>query len=1305
EKAHWLLRNVLQGIPDPVWMKDADGAFVFCNPGVARLFNMKEEEIIGKTDFDFFDAEMAEFYRDKDRASLEAGGVCINEEWWTFGDNGEQALMETRKVPVRSPDGKLLGVLGVARDITERKRMETEALEARNTLNNIIDGIADPIFVKDRQHRWMMLNEAFCAFIGHPREAMIGKSDYDFFPQEQADVFWEMDEAVFVSGEANLNEESFTTASGELRYIHTKKTPFVSGDGRQMLVGVIRDITERKRDELILRASEAMAQSRSNLLHAIIESSPDIIVFALDTDYRYLSFNRKHRETMLAIWGKEIDVGMNMLEVIGTHADREAARCAMDRALAGESFVLEDAYGDESLSRQYWQNHWSPIRSGTGEVTGLTCFVLNVTERKRIEEALRANEEKLGNLFALSPLGIALTDMQGRYVEFNEAFRAICGYPADELMTLDYWTLTPREYEADEVKQLESLTTTGRYGPYEKEYRQKDGTLIPIQLNGMLVTGKDGQQYIWSIVEDITGRKRTEDTLRFIAEGEWLRSGEAFLNALARYLGKLLGVDYVVIDKRDADSAYVETVALYAKGEIVPNMRYALEGTPCGEVMSGVLGCYPEDIRGLFPAAGVLADMQAESYVGLPLWDADGKVFGLIAALDSKPMADAHAVKLMLKMVASSVAAELKRNQMEQVLRESYESLSEAQRISHVGNWELDLTNGALVWSDEIYRIFEIDPAQFDASYDAFLNAIHPDDREAVSLAYTESLERRVPYEIEHRLLFADGRIKHVHERCETHYDLDGKPVRSLGTVQDITARKQAEEALRDSLDKISHLNRHLEENALRLEENARHLEEQTVELEASQEQLKQTEAWYRSILHSAPDGMLVVDERGVIIQVNARLKAMFGYERGELTGQPLEVLLPQAFRKNHVGQRSEYFASGADRRPAMLGKTLYGCRKDGSVFPVDVSLSRLPEIYGMRNSICASVRDITERQAMEAARENALAEAQRLAQLRSAFMAQMSHELRTPLNGILGYTQNLLHGGALAEKQVAGLNIIQHSGEHLLSLINGLLDHAAIEADKFELIAGDIELDPFLRAIIGIVRIRAEQKNISFSCDAGADLPAVVRGDAQRLRQVLLNLLANAVKFTDKGAVVLRVSHIAPSRIRFAVQDSGVGISADQLEKIFLPFEQIGETQRRAGGTGLGLAISRKLVTLMGGDIKVESQPGSGSVFSFEIEMAAVQSDSAKFDAAALSEHAATNVAQATALIVVPPREALDTLHGLALRGSMRDVMRYAEPLAEEDAHYQPFVEQLRQLAKTFQTKALLALIEQYRNEQEAGR
>jgi signal transduction histidine kinase/CheY-like chemotaxis protein len=253
------------------------------------------------------------------------------------------------------------------------------------------------------------------------------------------------------------------------------------------------------------------------------------------------------------------------------------------------------------------------------------------------------------------------------------------------------------------------------------------------------------------------------------------------------------------------------------------------------------------------------------------------------------------------------------------------------------------------------------------------------------------------------------------------------------------------------------------------------------------------------------------------------------------------------------------------------------------------------------------------ERKEAEAARETALAEAVALARQRSNFLAQMSHELRTPLNAIIGYAHLLGRDRQhLTERQSSGLATIHESGQHLLTLINDILDLARVEAGKMTLHPAAVNLGVFLQVLANIMRVKAEEKGLAFSYELAPGLPAAVTIDETRLRQVLLNLLGNAVKFTDTGRVSLRVLR-APggppdgeptARLRFEVADSGIGMGPQQLARIFQPFEQVASTQRREGGTGLGLAISQQLVHLMGGHIDVASAPGKGSTFWFDIDV-----------------------------------------------------------------------------------------------------
>ncbi|NRF69587.1 response regulator [Aquincola sp. S2] len=228
----------------------------------------------------------------------------------------------------------------------------------------------------------------------------------------------------------------------------------------------------------------------------------------------------------------------------------------------------------------------------------------------------------------------------------------------------------------------------------------------------------------------------------------------------------------------------------------------------------------------------------------------------------------------------------------------------------------------------------------------------------------------------------------------------------------------------------------------------------------------------------------------------------------------------------------------------------------------------------------------------------------------KSDFLASMSHELRTPLNAILGYAQILQWDAGLTPRQTTGLATIEQAGQHLLGLIDEILDLAKVESGKVDLHATPVELLPFLQGIVNIVRVRVEQKGVAFEFVTEGALPHAVMVDERRLRQVLLNLLGNAAKFTDAGSVRLLVrtdaagDEPAGTTLRFEVHDSGIGISAADLALLFQPFQQVGEQQRRRGGTGLGLAISRQLVRHMGGDIAVRSMPGEGSCFSFALRL-----------------------------------------------------------------------------------------------------
>jgi PAS domain S-box-containing protein len=766
-------------------------------------------------------------------------------------------------------------------------------------------------------------------------------------------------------------------------------------------------------------------------------------------------------------------------------------------------------------------------------------------------ENLIRSEQLLRRYYDAGQVGMALSAPGKGWLQINDTFCEMIGYTRGELLGLSWESiLHPDELPA--ARAHFQRMAAGEVDGYTRDsrYLHKGGHVVPVTVSTKCARKADGTiDYVVVFVQDISERRHMEKTLRKNEERlreaqrlarlgfwEWdVRSGETYWSD---EMYTIIGVQPESFDLRHASimdlihpddrAAYKELFRTVLRVGKVHDIEHRIV-RPGGEIR--------------------YHNVQAE----------------LIKDANGEPI-----------RIRGTVMDITERVRAEEAIKHSEHRLRQAQRLAKLGFWELDLVTNKVYWSDELYEITGLDPRSFELDYDSISSFVPAEDRASYEEFFRKVLDEGSVHGFEHRVLTPNGEIRYHNVHGELIRDADGTPDRMLGTVMDVTERRQAQESLRQARDELE-----------------KRVEERTMELYLSTERARSLSAIAETTLQNMGQGIIMVNADNKILIYNDLLQNYTGVSREQaMRCRSLDeylMLYKEAAGEEEFLRDAQYSRMG--ERIAYEMTT-----PDGKI----IEVRQNPLLGG---GFVRTYTDITQLKQVQAdylaAKERA--EAANLA--KANFLATMSHEIRTPMNGVIGMTDLLLQT-RLDDEQREMLQTINDCGQSLLTIINDILDFSKIEAGKLELEAIPMSLTDVVEGSAQTIVHNAIRKELRLLTFVDPSLPQFVTGDPVRLRQILINLGGNAIKFTEKGKVVIRADRVAGSEhgnvvVRFAVIDEGIGISRAAQRNLFKPFTQAeSSTTRRYGGTGLGLSICQRLAEMMNGEIGVHSSVGEGSEF-----------------------------------------------------------------------------------------------------------
>ncbi|MEI6142114.1 MAG: PAS domain S-box protein [Mariniphaga sp.] len=1150
-----LYKSILEASPDVITIADLQGNILLTSPRAGEMYGLSQtEDLKGLTVFDFLD--------EKDHPKAISMMTKMYEgpqgmvEYLAKRSDGTTFEVEVNSDFILDSSGKPVNMLIIIRDISQRKRIEEKLRKSEETYRNLVESVNDVIYEMTLDGTIIYLSPSAEKIIGYTAEELIGTNVFRIVYQEDIPGLLKRlsDNDEQQSRHFDLR---FVSKDGDLCWVRSLPTNVIENGVIVGRKGILSDITQQKLAELELSENEKKYRS-------IFENIQDVY-YEIAVDGTILEVSPSIELFSKGLYKRGDALGLSMFDFYTNKEDREHLHNELRKHGRITDFEIALKNRDGSIlyclysAKLVFDQHGNPIK-----VIG---SIHDISERKFAEQALKNSEASLNYAQEIAKMGSWEHNLITNKMTCSKNYckvMGLCSWAGDDHL-YDRFILTVLPEDLKLVKYLQETSyTEKKTEQVDIRIRMPDGSIrwirnnvTPVFENGQLIALK-------GVNIDVTEQKLNEEKINH--QNERL---QAILEAIP---------DLIFVTARDG--TYLEYYSSESDRLVVPdnqiigrNIKELFNNETAALHIEKINECLEQQTIITYEFSGSASNKELFFEVRLA------------------PLGNSRVLT-----VARDISDKRKN---EEILRNSEEKYRYMFFNNPQPMWIYDLETLAFL------EVNEAAIKHYGYSYEEFLSMTLKDIRPEEDIDNLLKDIKDKKWSLNRlgvwRHLKKNGELIYV-ELISHFVNFNGRNARHI-LLNDITERKQIEQEIRDL---NSTLENKINERTAQLETTNKILLNEIEVREQVEQALSRSEKNYRTVVENVNEVIFQTDINGLWLFLNISWSRIMGYSVDESLGESFLNYVHPDDRQGNI----DYFKPLINREKEFCHHEVRYLTKSGEIIWIEVFARLGLNENGEVTGTFGTLQDITIRKEAIEEIKKARMEAEQANMAKSEFLSRMSHELRTPMNSILGFAQ-LLQMGQLSTNQMKGVNHIVKSGKHLLDLINEVLDISRIEAGHLTLSLEPVLLSDAIKETIDILKPLCFDRQIKIEQTYSPDNKIYVNSDHQRLKQILLNLMNNAVKYNRlSGNIMIKAEKKLPEpngtvKVRTSITDTGFGISADDIPKLFNPFERIGAEKSITEGTGLGLTVVKKLVDAMGGTIGVESEIGIGSTFWFELPYA----------------------------------------------------------------------------------------------------